>query len=156
MSATIEAEPRTSLEQPQLPKGDPCVLVIFGATGDLTRRKLMPALFRLMCEGCLDDVHILCVGRSPVSDQEFRKSIRDSLNPSNRVEHCSDEEWDRLTERISYFQGELDKDETYSGIASRLDELVKAGASPNSLFYFSTPPSLSPTIVGESEGGVEK
>jgi len=156
VSATIEAEP-LPLEHPQLPKGDPCVIVIFGATGDLTRRKLMPALFRLMCEGCLDDVHILCVGRSPVSDEEFRKSIRDSLNPSNKVEHCSDEEWNRLTERISYFQGELDKDETYSGIASRLDELVKAGASTNSLFYFATPPSLSPTIVeGLGKAGLAK
>ena len=146
MSATVEAEP-TRFEQPQLPKADPCVLVIFGATGDLTRRKLMPALFRLMCEGCLEDCQILCVGRSPVSDAEFRKTVRDNLNESNKVMHCSDENWNRFTERISYFTGELDNDDTYKGIASRLDELVKGGASTNSLFYFATPPSLSTTIV---------
>ena len=96
-------EPTASqLGQPSLPKGEPCVLVIFGATGDLTKRKLMPALFRLMCEGCLDDVQILCLGRSPVSDQEFRKVVRDGLNASSKIETCRDEEWDRFTERITY------------------------------------------------------
>ena len=146
MSATIETTP-VEIELPLLPKGDPCVMVIFGATGDLTRRKLMPALFRLMCEGCLDDVQILCVGRSPITDADFRKMVREALNASEKVEHCSDENWNKLTSRITYFAGELDSDATYSGIASRLDDLVKAGASTNSLFYFATPPSLSPTIV---------
>jgi len=157
VSATIEVEPVASLEHPPLPKGDPCIIVIFGATGDLTRRKLMPALFRLMCEGCLDEVQILCVGRSPVSDAEFRKTVRDNLNASNKVAQCSDENWNRFTERISYFTGGLDSDDTYHGIASRLDELVKAGASTNSLFYFATPPSLSTTIVeGLGKAGLAK
>jgi len=156
VSATLEAEP-TRFEQPQLPKADPCVLVIFGATGDLTRRKLMPALFRLMCEACLDECQILCVGRSPVSDDEFRKTVRDNLNASNKVAYCSDENWNRFTDRISYFTGELDSDDTYKGIASRLNELVNAGASPNSLFYFATPPSLSTTIVdGLGKAGLAK
>ena len=157
MSATIETEPLQSLEHPQLPKGDPCVIVIFGATGDLTRRKLMPALFHLMCEGCLDECQILCVGRSPVSDNEFRKTVRDNLNASNKVPFCSDENWTRFTERISYFTGELDSDDTYQGIASRLEELAQAGASSNSLFYFATPPSLSTTIVdGLGKAGLAK
>jgi len=157
VSATLEAEPLVSLEHPQLPKGDPCVIVIFGATGDLTRRKLMPALFRLMCEGCLDEVQILCVGRSAVTDEEFRKTIRDALNASNKVEHCSDDEWNRFAQRIFYFTGALDSDDMYFGIASRLDELVRAGASANTLFYFATPPSLSPRIVeGLGKAGLAK
>src|SRR5204863_258417 len=83
------------LESVSLPKAAPCVIVIFGATGDLTRRKLIPALFRLMCEGCLEEVLIFCVGRSPVSDEEFRKTIRDGLNSSEKIEHCSDLSWDQ-------------------------------------------------------------
>jgi glucose-6-phosphate 1-dehydrogenase len=88
-----------------------CVIVIFGATGDLTRRKLMPALFRLTCEGCLDEVHILCVGRSPISDEEFRKTVRDGLNPSNKVEECSEENWELFTKRIYYLTGEIDNND---------------------------------------------
>jgi glucose-6-phosphate 1-dehydrogenase len=123
------------------------VVVIFGATGDLTKRKLMPALFRLMCEGCLDNVQILCVGRSPVSDEEFRKLVRDALNNSNKVQHCSDQEWNNFAQHISYLAGELDTEQTYSQIASKLDELANTGASRNRLFYFATPPSLATVIV---------
>jgi glucose-6-phosphate 1-dehydrogenase len=146
VSTTVEPTP-LHLDQTALPKGDPCVVVIFGATGDLTKRKLMPALFCLMCEGCLDDVQILCVGRSPVSDQEFRSMVRDALNSSNKVENCSDENWNRFTDRISYLTGELDSDETYKEITARLDNVVKAGGSENCLFYLATPPSLATKIV---------
>jgi glucose-6-phosphate 1-dehydrogenase len=146
--STIIVEPTPlPIEEPVLPKADPCVMVIFGATGDLTRRKLMPALFRLMCEHSIDDVHMLCVGRSPVSDEEFRKTIRDGLNVSEKVLHCSDEEWNEFTNRISYITGELDKDETYQELASRLEELGANGGTHNYMFYFATPPSLAPVII---------
>src|SRR5206468_1725169 len=130
-----------------LPKAEPCVIVIFGATGDLTKRKLMPALVRLMCEGCLDEVQIFCVGRSPVSDADFRNTVRDALNASDRIEKCTDVDWNQFTERVSYITGELDKDDTYSQVSSRLDDLAKKGVSRNCLFYFATPPSLAPVIV---------
>ena len=151
-------EPTASqLGQPSLPKGEPCVVVIFGATGDLTKRKLMPALFRLMCEGCLDDVQILRLGRSPVSDQEFRKIVRDGLNASSKIETCRDEEWDRFTERITYMTGEFDKDDTYLQIASRLEDMCARGASRNQLFYCATPPSLFTVIVeGLGKAGLNK
>jgi glucose-6-phosphate 1-dehydrogenase len=146
--SSIIVEPTPAhFEQPSLPKGDPCVVVIFGATGDLTRRKLMPALFRLMCEGCLDNVQILCVGRNPVSDAEFRNTVRDALNSSNKVQQCNDQDWNQFTERISYLTGELDADETYTQVASRLDDSANAGTSRNHLFYLATPPSLAPVIV---------
>ena len=144
-------------EAPSLPKGDPCTIVIFGATGDLTRRKLMPALFRLMCEGCLEGVKIFCVGRSPTSDEEFRKMVRDALNTSNKIESCSDEQWSRFTDRISYITGELDKDETYAEIAARLEDLIGKGASQNRMFYFATPPSLATVIVeGLGKAGLNR
>jgi len=144
-------------EAPPLPKGDPCIIVIFGATGDLTRRKLMPALFRLMCEGCLDNVKIFCVGRSPTSDEEFRKQVRDALNSSNKVETCSDEQWSRFTDKISYITGELDKDTTYAEISARIEDLCAKGASQNLMFYFATPPSLATVLVdGLGKAGLNR
>lgn len=147
MSSTIIEPTPLQLEQPSLPKGDPCVVVIFGATGDLTRRKLMPALFRLLCEGCLDDVQILCVGRSPVSDPEFRNMMREALNAADEVPKCTNEDWSHFTERITYLTGELDDDNTYSQIRLRLEDLANKGGSKNHLFYFATPPSLASVIV---------
>jgi glucose-6-phosphate 1-dehydrogenase len=147
VSTTIVEPTPLHIEQPPLPKAEQCVMVIFGATGDLTKRKLMPALFRLMCEHCIDDVHILCVGRSHVSDEEFRKTIRDGLNMSDKVLHCSDEKWNEFTSRISYITGELDKDETYQTLANRLEELGSNGGTHNHMFYFATPPSLAPVII---------
>jgi glucose-6-phosphate 1-dehydrogenase len=144
-------------EKFSLPKADPCIVVIFGATGDLTRRKLMPALFRLMCEGCLENVKILCVGRSPVTDEEFRKTIRDGLDASNKIEKCSDEDWSSFTDRIFYLTGELDADTTYQEIAARLEEMAANGSGKNWMFYFATPPSLATTIVdGLGKAGLNK
>jgi len=155
--STPETNESSQFEQLSLPKGDPCVVVIFGATGDLTKRKLMPALFRLMCEGCLDDVQILCLGRNPVSDQEFRKVVREGLDASSKIETCSDEDWDRFTERITYMTGEFDKDDTYLQIASRLEDMSARGASRNQLFYCATPPSLFTVIVeGLGKAGLNK
>jgi glucose-6-phosphate 1-dehydrogenase len=140
-----------------LPKADPCVIVIFGATGDLTKRKLMPALFRLMCEGCLDEVQILCVGRQPVTDEEFRKTVREGLDASSKIKTCSDEEWAQFTNRIYYLTGELDNDGTYGDIVTRLEDMEAKGASRNLMFYLATPPSLAPTIVeGLGKSGLNK
>ena len=147
MATTIVEPTPLQIEQPALPKAETCVMVIFGATGDLTKRKLMPALFRLLCEHSIDDVHMLCVGRSPVSDEEFRKTIRDAIDTSDKVSHCSDQEWNEFTNRISYITGELDADTTYQELASRLEELGANGGSYNHLFYFATPPSLAPVII---------
>jgi glucose-6-phosphate 1-dehydrogenase len=135
------------LEQPELPKAEPCVVVIFGATGDLTRRKLMPALCRLLGEGCLDGVRVLGVGRSDMTDDMFRAFVREALDKSKKTEHLDENEWRRFAERLHYLAGELDNDETYRRIGARLDELASEGASRNRLFYFATPPSLAPAIV---------
>jgi len=135
------------LEQPELPKAEPCVVVIFGATGDLTRRKLMPALCRLLGEGCLDGVRVLGVGRSDMTDDMFRAFVREALDKSKKTEHLDENEWRAFAERLHYMAGELDDDETYRKVSERLDELASEGASRNRLFYLATPPSLAPAIV---------
>jgi len=145
-SVLVEPKP-IQLEQPRLPHAEPCVVVIFGATGDLTKRKLMPALCRLSDEGCLDGVHILGVGRSEMSDDVFQAFVREALDKSNEIEHLDDEPWRKFVERLHYVTGELDDDETYRRIGGRLEELAAEGASRNHLFYLATPPSLFDVIV---------
>jgi len=147
MSAILVEPNPVEFEQPTLPQAEPCVVVIFGATGDLTRRKLMPALCRLLGEGCLDGVHILGVGRSDMTDDAFQAFVRDALNQSKKIEKLEEDEWSKFAERLHYIAGELDQDDTYRRVSERLEELASDGGSKNHLFYLATPPSLAPTIV---------
>jgi glucose-6-phosphate 1-dehydrogenase len=143
--STILVEPNPiRMEAPALPQAEPCVMVIFGATGDLTRRKLMPALWNLKGEGCLEGMRILGVGRTHMTDDEFRTMMHDALAES---EHFDEEEWRKAAERIFYLAGELNEESTYQHTAQRLQEMAKDGASSNHLFYLATPPSLAPAIV---------
>ena len=147
MSAVIVEPNPVQFEQPALPHAEPCVVVIFGATGDLTRRKLMPALCRLLGQGCLEGVRILGIGRSAMSEDEFQTFVREALDNSKKIEHLDEEEWRKFTERLHYMAGELDDNGTYRNIQARLEELASEGANKNRLFYLATPPSLFPVIV---------
>lgn len=144
------------MEAPSLPKAEPCVMVIFGATGDLTRRKLMPALWDLRSEGCLESVQILGMGRTHMTDDEFREQVRQALIDSEKLKE-ENEEWHKFVERIYYTAGELNDESTYRNTAKRLEELTADGASSNHLFYLAVPPSLSPAIVdGLGKAGLAK
>ena len=157
MSAVVIEPNPVQLEQPELPHAEPCVVVIFGATGDLTKRKLMPALCRLTDQGCLESVRILCVGRNPMSDDEFHTQVREALNDSKKIDHLDEETWREFSKRLHYMSGELDTETTYRQVAERLEELASEGASRNHLFYLATPPSLFATIVKRlGEAGLNK
>src|ERR1044071_2794062 len=147
MSAIVVEPNPVQFEQPELPQAEPCVVVIFGATGDLTKRKLMPALCRLLQMGCLDSVRILGIGRSAMSDEDFQTMMHEALEDSNKIEHLDEQQWQKLSERLHYMAGELDDANTYRHVSDRLAELASEGASKNRLFYLATPPSLFSTIV---------
>src|SRR5215213_9960365 len=147
MSAVVVEPNPVQLERPELPHAEPCVVVIFGATGDLTKRKLMPALCRLTDQGCLEKARILGVGRSPMKDEEFQSVVHDALKDSKKIDHFGDEMWREFSNRLHYMSGELDDENTYHQITERLEELASEGASKNHLFYLATPPSLFSTIV---------
>lgn len=136
---------------PALPQADPCTVVILGALGDLTRRKLVPALFDLACIGCTSgQFRVLGVGRDELSDDEFREKMRAWVTGSEEMGEFSDEQWRQFAERMYYVTGELEDRQTYNRIAGRLEKLeVQEDASPNHLFYLATPPSLARTIVAE-------
>src|SRR4029079_16291035 len=147
MSAVVVEPNPVQLEQPELPNADPCVVVIFGATGDLTKRKLMPALCRLTDQDCLESVRIIGVGRSHMTDDEFQVQVREALEDSKKIDHLDDETWREFSQRLQYMSGELDADTTYQQVAERLEQLASEGARQKHLFYLATPPPLFSTIV---------
>ena len=158
MATIVEARPTASYATPALPKADPCTLVIFGATGDLTRRKLIPALYDLACVGCMAPrFDILGLGRKPLSDDEFRKGLEESASKSKDARNFSSEGWNDFSRRITYFRADTNAPDSYRELANRLQEMQSKGASPNLLFYVATPASLFPEIVkGLGDAGLNR
>src|SRR5579864_7161045 len=148
MATIVEAQPTTTYATPPLPKADPCTLVIFGATGDLTKRKLIPALYDLDCVGCMaPHFDILGIGRKQLSGEEFLKSLEEAAAHSKDARDFTHEHWNDFARRISYLAANTDDPGSYARIAERLAELERQGASPNILFYLSTPSSLFREII---------
>src|SRR5262249_18792765 len=134
-----------------MPSGDdPFALIIFGASGDLTRRKLMPALWSLFAARTLPEPFvILAVSRTEMSDEEFRTRVREGVAEFGRVQPPSDHVWQRVASSVFYLAGDPNVHDLYPRLAARLRELeARRGIeSPNRLFYCATPPSLYDDIV---------
>jgi glucose-6-phosphate 1-dehydrogenase len=127
----------------------PCVLVIFGATGDLSKRKLIPALYNLLKEGSLPDAfELVGVGRSAPDEATFRSNLRETTAKFSRTKPIDDATWARLEERIHYVQGSHDEPATFAALSAKLGELdAQRGTQKNRIFFFSTPPSAFPVIL---------
>ncbi len=128
---------------------EPSVIIIFGASGDLTRRKLVPALHTLRCEGFLQPTtEVLGVARSPLADQEFRDQLFSGVMEYSRLDPAVCALWTTLGEHVSYLAGNYDDPDTYRRLAERLARFDdEAGTRCNRLFYLATPPNLYPIIV---------
>jgi len=129
---------------------DPCVVVIFGASGDLTRRKLMSALFSLTCEGLTPEYFaVVGVARSNMDDDSFRERIQEGIETHSRIkpdELC--QKWPDFGSNLFYHQANYDNPEDYQGLIKLLTKINKEQKIQcNYLFYLATPPNLSPTIV---------
>jgi glucose-6-phosphate 1-dehydrogenase len=127
---------------------DPCTIVIFGATGDLTRRKLVPALYNLRREGLLHDrVTILGFARRDWSDDYFRTLLFDEGNKHSRVTMAGSM-WQDFAQRISYIRSTFEDAEGYHALAQQLDEIdQQQGTAGNRLFYLATPPESYEDII---------
>jgi glucose-6-phosphate 1-dehydrogenase len=125
------------------------VIVIFGASGDLTQRKLGPALHSLACAGLLpEQTQIVGVARSSLSDEAFREQIYAGVEAYSRYNQRQCSLWEGSKEHYTYLSGNYDDPETYQRLTRHLAQLVdQSGASGNCLFYLSTPPFLYPVIV---------
>lgn len=133
---------------PQLPPADSCILIIFGATGDLTRRKLMPALYDLGCAGCMRaQFDVLGTGRTELSDDDFRKKMAVAVSKSGEARNFESACWSDIEKRLYYVRGDAHDPAFYPALKKKLEAMRKNGASPNHLFYISTPASLAGPIV---------
>lgn len=124
------------------------ILVIFGGTGDLTHRKLMPALYNMLLDGLLPEhFSIVSVGRRDKTEAEYRKEIYDSINKHSRTK-LNESSWATLQEMIHYYQFDFTIQEGYEDLKSYLEILdTKAGTEGNRLFYLAVAPEYFETIV---------
>ena len=120
----------------------PCGLVIFGASGDLTHRKLIPALFNLRRRGLLSrEFFILGCARTRMTDEEFRQRARDSI--AKHFGDATNTELDAFIRQCAYHTGDYGDQETYSLLSQRLKQLDKENSTGgNHIFYLATPPNL--------------
>jgi len=126
--------------------GDPCLFVVFGASGDLTRRKLVPALYNLRAIGLLPG-RFAVVGamRRPLDDGAFRAELREALGAFSTRPLDG---WDDFAPRVHAVSGDLGDVATYRRLSARLDELHEAhGTGGNALFYLATPPEAFAEIA---------
>lgn len=133
----------------QVKAPEPCVLVIFGATGDLTSRKLFPALYNLEREGFLPK-NFACVGfaRREKDNALFRSEMKEAVNSFSRNKPDEEGIWNKFENQIFYHVSEFHEDEGYQSLKKLLEELdQKFGTKGNRVFYLSTPPSYFPLIV---------
>ncbi len=136
----------------QVPKGkeripEPGILVIFGASGDLTKRKLLPALFHLEQAGLLPEkFSIVGVARRPLGG-EFAKDMREGIIEFGGVD-ASDPKLDKFVNEISYFALNFDDPASYAGLKAELERIEKGkGIVANRMFYLATAPEFFTGII---------
>jgi len=126
----------------------PTVVVIFGASGDLTARKLIPAVYNLGYDNLLPaDFFLVGYGRKPIPDAEFRGLADEAIKEFSRRELKADV-WDRIAAQTTYVAGGYDDKESFERLAQHIDAIEKKlGRDVQRLFYISTPPSVFVPII---------
>lgn len=127
---------------------EPASIIIFGATGDLARRKLVPALYNLARENYMPPVfNIIGFARKPRTDAEIRDEYKKAVTEFSR-EQIQSETWDSFSQNIFYVQSNLDDPAGYERLRTELERYDRErGTAGNRLFYLAVPPELMPMIV---------
>jgi glucose-6-phosphate 1-dehydrogenase len=130
---------------------DPSCIVLFGATGDLAHRKVIPALYQLWRTNLLPhEFMLVAVGRRPYDDETFRTEIRAALEKRSRVLPLDEDAWHTFSERIVYQRLDFDDPAGYDPLGARLDALdAEHGTRGNRLFYLATQPAQFTEIVSQ-------
>ncbi len=129
---------------------DPSIFVLFGATGDLAHRRVVPALAQLWRSNLLPhEFMVVAVGRRPFSDDEFRTEMRGSLEQFSRVV-LEPVVLDEFLQRIVYHQADFADDDAFDRLAARLDDIDREhGTRGDHLYYLATQPSAFPVVIGQ-------
>ncbi len=152
MTSTLTAGYELGKRQPareELRGAGPCTMIIMGACGDLTSRKLMPALAHLDADRLLDSSFVaIGVGREPIGHDAFRGKMDAAIRNSGETSQLKEAERARFLERLQYVSGDLLDARTYAAIAESLaaiegDDVSRRGR----LFYFAIPPSIYPDVL---------
>ncbi|MGQ9515770.1 MAG: glucose-6-phosphate dehydrogenase [Anaerolineae bacterium] len=130
----------------------PATLVIFGASGDLTQRKLVPALFSLHCAGFLPgNLEIAGVARSPLTDEEFRRRMLEGAQAYARLSPGQCARWDEFAPRLHYHRLDYEDGASYQELGAVLEEMDRVRGVGEGhgrrLFYLATPPALYVPII---------
>lgn len=131
-----------------------CVLVIFGANGDLTKRKLLPALYRLAHDRRLpESFAIVGNSRTAMSDEQFRSRMEDAVKEFSEDTEFNPTLWDRFSQHIHYVPGDMNDPALYTALAAK----AESTGQRNMMFYLSTQPSYYKTVVdGLGKAGLNK
>ncbi|MFL5625661.1 MAG: glucose-6-phosphate dehydrogenase [Ktedonobacteraceae bacterium] len=154
-----EVHPANTLKQHTIwqdgQQPEPCVVVIFGATGDLTQRKLLPTLAHLFHDHPLPQgFSVVAFARRPMNDEQWRGMALESINkymPEN--DRLDSEEQHAFAQRLYYCQADFGDREGYARLADLLDKLDREkGTQGNRIFYLATPPTLDSEIIYQLGG----
>jgi glucose-6-phosphate 1-dehydrogenase len=144
-----EGEPILRADRP-----DPCILVLFGATGDLAQRKLFPALFELARSGLLpESFALVAFSRSAQDDGAFRVQVKEGLQKFARTQPLDEATWERFAPRLECISGGYDDPEAFARLSERLESVGKRyNTQGNQLYYLATPASTFPTLLKRLSG----
>jgi glucose-6-phosphate 1-dehydrogenase len=127
----------------------PCSVILFGASGDLAKRKVVPAMYDLANHQALGPRYaILGYARTPMTDESFRGALGEAAKTMSEVGPIDPAKWNDFASNLNYQAGEYGNAEDYAKLVKRLQELESAKQlGGNRLFYLSTPPEVYPQIV---------
>ncbi len=140
-------------------KANPTVIVILGATGDLSWRKLIPALYNLYLDKWLPEkFSMLGVGHSNRSENKFRQHLREGVDNFSRSGKTNTKEWNTFSKSLTYYSGEVTDASTYAGIDKHIKTLEKKWKAPATrIFYLAVPPKyFEQIIINISKEGIAK
>jgi glucose-6-phosphate 1-dehydrogenase len=128
---------------------EPCAIVVFGASGDLAHRKLLPALYNLAASAHLPaSFGLVGVSKSEYTHEEYQKEMREAVGKFSRTKPIDNEVWPDFAAGLRYCAGSFEDAATFGRLKAQLEELDKTrGTRGNRLFYFATPPSAFPTLL---------
>ncbi len=135
---------------------EPCSIVIFGASGDLTSRKLIPALYHLYCEGRLPEaIRVIGFARREKTDDSWRGELREALGRFSRSKTVDESKWEKFAAKIVYCRGDLTDAAAYTRLRERLEESEDERARANALIYLAISPSQFSEVVARcSDAGL--
>lgn len=147
----IEEEKETTAEIINEPEKvpDPCIMVIFGASGDLTKRMLVPSLFKLYKEKLVpENFTVVGYSRKEFTDEKFRELMKEADEEFDKDKDFSEDAWNKFEKNIFYIQADFSDIASYDELKERLNSLDKErNIKGNRLLYMAVPPDALPEII---------